>query len=284
MSPSNYSRALFAAAISLTSLAGAQTNVASIDVDDPRPVAAAIQSLLERFPVVITYEDPRFEHSRDIKDVTDAVRNPLALASTQRVLVPRGGILRASYELSVATGQPTDMGDVLRRILAANDTGPAGGRFRVLEAGGVFHVVPTAVRNAEGAWVTQASVLDTRISISVHGVNGFQLLDAIATEIEDASALRIGVAGEKFNNTLARYRGDMEAADELARDVLLRALHAISERFTWRLFYGPGVKYYILNLDVAAAAAGDSPQFVLPLPPRPGRPDSRLRDPTPTGP
>jgi hypothetical protein len=163
--------------------------------------------------------------------VTDAVRNPLAPPSTQRVLVPRGGSLQASYELSVATGQPTDMGDALRRIVAASDAGPAGGRFRVLEAGGVFHVVPTAVRNAEGAWVPQPSVLDTRISISVHGVNGFQLLDAIATEIEDASGLRIGVAGEKFNNALARYRGDMEAVDELARDVLLRALHAISERF-----------------------------------------------------
>jgi hypothetical protein len=273
---------MYAAAVSWTLLAGAQTNVASIYVDDPRPVAAAIQSLLERFPVVITYEAPRFEYSRDIKDVTHAVRNPLAPPSTQRVLVPRGGILQASYELSVATGQPTDMGEALRRILEANNAGPAGGRFRVLEAGGVFHVVPTAIRNAEGAWVPQASVLDTRITISVHDVNGFQLLDAIATEIEDASGVRIGVAGENFNNTLARYRGDMEAADEVAREVLLRALHAISERFTWRLFYGAGVKYYVLNLDVAAERPNEQPQFMLPPPPRPGDPTPAFVIPNPS--
>ncbi len=74
----------------------------------------------------------------------------------------------------------------------------------------------------------------------------------------------------------------MEAADELARDVLLRALHAISERFTWRLFYGPDLKYYVLNLDVAAERPNEQQPFVLPPPPRPGDPTPAFVIPNPS--
>jgi hypothetical protein len=54
----------------MTLSVGAQTNSVSFYVDGARPVAEAILSLTDRYPVVITYEDPRFEYSGDIKDVT----------------------------------------------------------------------------------------------------------------------------------------------------------------------------------------------------------------------
>lgn len=70
-------------------------------MDDPRPVAEAIRSLTARHPVVITYEDPRYEYSGDTLDVTEQVRNPLnrnAAGSAVRVLVPKGGLLQVSYD------------------------------------------------------------------------------------------------------------------------------------------------------------------------------------------
>lgn len=221
-----YHRLVFCIAACLASPIGAQTSSASIYVDDPRPVAEAIRSLLDRHPVVITYEDPRFEYSGDIKDVTDAIRRSPAPPGTRRTLVPRGGILQMSYDVAAATGEPADMRETLRRILEANDVGPAGGRFKVLESGAVFHVVPTAIRDATGAWAAQPSVLDVPITLSVQEVNGFQLLDAIAGQIKAASGAAISAGGENLTNTLARYRGRLEATDEPARDVLVRALHA----------------------------------------------------------
>jgi hypothetical protein len=273
---SNYVRVVLGVAAWLASSVGAQSNSVSIYVDDGRPVDAAIQSLVDRYPIVITYEDPRYEYSRDIKDVTDAIRNPLAPPATRRTLVPRGGILQASYDVSVATGQPTDTGEALRRILESNDVGPAGGRFRVLESGGAFHVVPTAIKNAGGSWVAQASVLDTPITLNLQGQSGYALLEAITKEVSRVGGTNIGFGGQAIN-ALVRHRGDVEANTEPAREVLMRMLHAISDRFIWRLFYDPSGKYYVLNLGVVAERPSEStPIFQLP-PPRPGDPTPAFR-------
>ena len=43
-------------------------------VDDPRPVAAAIDELTSRYGYLITYEDPPYSYSDDVKDVTAEVR------------------------------------------------------------------------------------------------------------------------------------------------------------------------------------------------------------------
>jgi hypothetical protein len=253
-----------------------QRNSVTIYVDDGRPVAEAIKSLFDRHAVVITYEDPRFEWSGDIKDVTAEIRNPAAPSVTRRTFVPRGGILQASYDVSVATGQITDVGDALRRILEANDVGPAGGRFRVLESNGVFHVVPTAVRDARGSWVTQVSILDTPITLHRQGESGFALLYAIIEEVNRGGGFNLGF-GLVPNNALARYQGDVEAANEPARDVLVRVLHAISGRLTWRLFCSPTDQSCFLNLGAVAEAPAEAAPILQLPPPRPGDPTPAFR-------
>src|SRR5438270_12728539 len=61
---------------------GSQTTNGVIVVDDPRPVAAAIQALERQFGVPITYEDPTYRYSGDSVDHT-AIPNP-----TQRAIDP----------------------------------------------------------------------------------------------------------------------------------------------------------------------------------------------------
>jgi len=53
----------------------------------------------------------------------------------------------------------------------------------VLESAGVFHVIPTHVKDARGAWVTQTSLLDTPITLHLQDQNGHALLEAIANEV-----------------------------------------------------------------------------------------------------
>lgn len=64
-----------------------------------------------------------------------------------RVLVPRGGGLFASYEVSAGTGTPVDVRRALDSVLDANNLNPFGARFRVQQAEQAQHVIPTQARS-----------------------------------------------------------------------------------------------------------------------------------------
>lgn len=253
-----------------------QTESVVLVVDDPRPLSAAVESLIERHPISITYEDPRYEFSGDIRDVTSQVRkNPSATDS--RVLVPRGGVLQTTYEIS--NGQPASAADTVRQIVETKNLDPVGGRFEVYQDGDVFHIVPTEIRDSRGAWVKQQSILRTPITFSSGELNGFQLIEAILKQVSAASGANIlGMSAERFTNAFYNYRGQIDATDEPARDVLLRALHSIHPRFTWFLNYDPSGQYYAF-----AVAKTTEPEF--PEPPEPPPVTApRPGDPTPAGP
>jgi hypothetical protein len=72
-----------------------QTRLTTLSVDDPRPLEAAVLALIKRYPLVITHEDPRYEFSGDMQDVSS--RNPRV---QHRVLIPLGGVLQANYRIS----------------------------------------------------------------------------------------------------------------------------------------------------------------------------------------
>jgi hypothetical protein len=242
-------------------------------VDDARPVQAAVIALLKSYPVVITYEDPKYEFGDDIVDLTDRMPNPPKV----RVLAPVGGVLQASYEASKETGQPISMAATLNDIVGAKNVSDRGGRFRVEQRGDVFHVVPAQIRDAHGAWLNKGSVLEAPISMTTPGMDGIELLEAVANKINEVTGTRIIVSGPDFTNTLRRYDGTVEAKSEPARDVLLRTLHAISPRFSWLLDYDPTFQYYVLNIVLATEPRPKEIPIDLSKVRRPG-------DPTPAGP
>src|SRR2546426_6553565 len=55
-----------------------ETKKANLSVQDPRPLAKAIEILEEKYGFVITYEDPRYTHPSEITDVTEKDRRDLA--------------------------------------------------------------------------------------------------------------------------------------------------------------------------------------------------------------
>jgi hypothetical protein len=57
--------------------AALQGQVVSLRADDNTPLATVLTQLEERYGWVITYEDPVYEHSSEVLDVTHLARRPL---------------------------------------------------------------------------------------------------------------------------------------------------------------------------------------------------------------
>ena len=76
-----------------------------------------------------------------------------------------------------------------------------------------------------------------------------QLLDTICSRISQATETRIAVGTIPLNLFLHR-RTQRGAASQKARDVLATMLEDIKggTNLSWRLFYDPGMKTYVLNI------------------------------------
>jgi hypothetical protein len=253
---------------------------AEIAVDDGRPVASAVIELMERHPVVITYEDAAYAYRDDIKDVTEEVRNPASPRSDTgyRVLVPVGGPLHVSYDVSSQTDKPTDLAAVLSSIVQSKNSMQTGGRFRVVQAGDVFHVIASQERDASGRWIDHASPLDLPITLTTETVNGRQAIEAILKEVSSRTGIEFMVTTMGGRSLMSQYHSVVQAQNEVARDVLLRTLHAMSDRLSWLMYYDAFTKRYFFNI-VAASAEPRPVAVPSENPPTPIKPG----DPTPTG-
>ena len=253
--------------------ANAQIESRDLTVDDPRPVAEAIFRMIRQYPTIVTYEDPRYVYSEDIQDVTERVRRN-ASDTGRRILVPKGGPLQVTYEVNTDSNQPVSCANVLAAILQAARVNPSGGRFAVKQQGEMFHVVPAQVRDISGKWVQQTPILDTPITLYVEQQDYHQLIEAIVAEVSKASGEKVVLYDDQFAPSFANRIGRVNATNQPARDVLMTALHAMSDRFTYRLLYDPGVKYYGLNLHLAAEPPQEpAPTHAQPVPdgPSPAR-------------
>ena len=266
--------AVICGALLLAVAASAQTARRDLYVEDPRPVAEAVLRLAKQYSTVVTYEDPRYAYSGDISDVTERIgRNP---ASSVRTLIPRGGLIQLSYDIDEGTGEPVDFRRTLEDILEVANASSLGGHFALRQEQRAFHIVPVEVRDSQGRWVQQPTLLDTPITISTGELNGYKLAEAILEKVGQANGVTIGLAVERFTNTFMRHSGRVSASNEPARDLLLKVLHDMSDRFTYLMLYDPSGKYYVLNVALAAERPREIPLDITLLP-RPG-------DPTPAGP
>jgi hypothetical protein len=256
---------------------GGRVNLA---VDDPRPVASAVLELMQRHPVVITYEDAVYAYTDDIKDVTEEVRNPASPRSDSgyRVLVPVGGPLHVSYDVSSQTNKPADLAAVLSSITQSKNSMPTGGRFRIVQAGDVFHVIASQERDAGGRWIDHASPLDLPITLTTEKVSGSQAIEAILKEVASRTGVEFTVITMGGRNLMSQFNGAVQAQNEVARDVLLRTLQSMNHRLSWLMYYDVSMKRYFFNV-VAASAEQRS---VITLPENPPT-EIKPGDPTPTG-
>lgn len=257
---------LAALALELASLRG---STATIDVVDPRPIAQAVQTLVSKYGYVITYEDPRYNYEGDLEDVTDRVRRgPARPGVASKIMVPAIDKITVSLP---ATSAPKDVAYALG--LLAQQPSRQGGHFRVERGADVFHVVPTEVRDKNGNWSANPSILDAPISLPAADYSELGMIRAICNAVGAANNVQVHVGvgfGRRIRIGAAEPLYHLEANNETARTVLLRALSASSPtKRTWLLFYDFTVKAYALNiLQVPDVRSVPQPRSVITTPQR----------------
>jgi hypothetical protein len=122
--------------------------------------------------------------------------------------------------------------------------------FQVVRTEDMLHVVPVSVQGQDGSLVRQSSILDARISLSPR--KDRTTLEALATllaAVQAATGQHV-LLGTSPTNLFVQSRMEEGAADETARDVLIRTVRATGRRLSWRLLYDPGDQAYFLNLHL----------------------------------
>ena len=245
----------------------------TLSINEARPVAGALRVLAAKYGLAISYEDPRYVYAGDIADVTlSAARDPSRItASSKRVIAPTNKSLSLSYEVSAETGQPADAAALLDQILAAYASGGVG-TFKIERTGELLHVVPALARNTQGLMEENASILLARISIPAEERSGMKFLEAFCTALSHATGFKVQPGIVPINNFM-QYRGTDGAADEVARDVLIRVLSRIGKKLTWAINYDPQTPRYGVNISSLARTYAP-PGSERELPPLPKTPQS----------
>lgn len=204
-----------------------------VDVDDPRPLAAAIQRLQALYGWIITYEDPPFRHASEHVDVTTQVSRSHR-TDQPPILGPRGGPLKFSF----ASPGPADAGVVLEALLTQYRRFGYPSDFRVLRSGAVLHVVPTRAKDARGVAVPYTPVLDMPIDIEDGERTVMEMLELITTRSN--GRLGIGRVPEAYFRRAKLLGG---ATGIPIRVVLLQTLQATGRQFSWRVLCDPAERF-----------------------------------------
>jgi hypothetical protein len=226
-----------------------------LKIDSTRPVERAAETFQSRYGYVISYEDPLYTYEDDLQDdapkiVRDYSR--YAPGTAPKLMGPKGGqlTLRLPASSSITSDE---LATALRQLVEAQASShQGGGHFRVEQAGDVFHVIPTEVRDRNGNWARYSSPLDAPISLPVQDRSEKELYRAIAEAASAATGVSIHAmvnGGIVTGPLLPEPRFNVGAIQERARDVLLRALQLHPTRQTWALRCGPGWRYAcVLNI------------------------------------
>ena len=115
-------------------------------VEDPQPVANAVQSLVTQHGDSITYEDPPYVYQGDLVD---------------------------RYESGVHDRIPAGHAGTSRKTRAGARGGKSRGHFRVVQTACVFHVMPAEVK--DGPWELGWAGLDPGLPhhVAKPGAHGF---------------------------------------------------------------------------------------------------------------
>lgn len=217
-------------------LARPQPSQVSIDVRGPRPLAEAAVELERQLGATVTYEDPPYEYTQDLEDVTAAVRTDGDLS--KRILVPRSGPLIFSYPIPAGAG-PEVRETAVRALADTFNTESNGARFQVVAQQPYLHIVPTMSRNAAGILEGRRSLLDVTVSMPAQEKTLMEAVTDLLQRLTESNGVEVGL-GTVPNNLLLQTKTSTHADNENARAVLQRFFAASDRRLSWHLYRGPG--------------------------------------------
>jgi hypothetical protein len=245
-------KALTSCLFLIACIAGAETRTAT--VQDPRPLAEAIDFLERVYNIPITYEDPPYVHASEVADVTAQVTRS---SMGRRILVPRGGSLSFAYEVTDAP--PTKdaarlaASAALGSLLASYQTAGGGARFTLIPESILLHVVPAQFTDQFGHLQNLKPILDTSVSLPAEERTAAKLVNDVC----DALSRRWGLIVTPGNvpyGLLASHKTTLSVSDKTARSVLDRLFAEIGTPLSWHLYHDPGLNWYVLNIHLVEPA------------------------------
>jgi hypothetical protein len=231
-------------------LGNASASPNTITVQSGRPVAEAIEELEKTYGWRITYEDPPYSHYSDLSVVTDIrlpatpVQSLSQLQAVQRVLrtlVPKGG----SLSFTLPSADPDELGAV-EALVKSYNASRGGNVFAVVQGLGLLHVVPRQMTGLSGNLEPVKPVLDTVITIEPKERTADALIEEVCKKISIATNTHVGTGPAAMN--ILQTKTSIGGSGKTARLILEQLILEIGVPLSWRLFYGPDVKWYVLNI------------------------------------
>lgn len=240
----------------------------TVTVNDPRPVAKAIELLERDFGLPITYEDPLYIHGSEMVDVTSDVR---LVPKATRIMIPRGLAFSFTYDAPSKRPSPskqaapplqTEGDGSARKAAAAKAITQAlsgyavlrgANAFSVVQDKGLLHVVPTQFTNSSGRVETAKPLLNTAVSIFPKQRTGAVFLNEVCQSLSSTTGQKV-VLGTIPTSLLMTRTTSITATSEPARTVISRFFAEFPEALSWRLLYDPGLRWYVLNIHVVRSS------------------------------
>lgn len=212
-----------------------------------RSLPEAADALDKRYGYVITVETPPYVYEGDLQDERE-LRNPgsLSKSTASPIMVAKEVPLSLNLPLA-ATVDRVAVSAIVKQLAQNGSKSDHGAHFRVEQAGDVFHIIPTEVRDATGNWVAHTPLFDTPISISTKERSMLDTVQAVCDALGAANHVSVRLLVYPLN-TLHYANSTVGASNEVARSVLTRALTGLDRKLTWRVFYDIPMNSYLLSI------------------------------------
>ncbi len=230
----------------------------SVSINDPRPIAKALERLEAIYGLPITYEDPIYIHESQLADVTERIRRE-PHSSANRVLIPKGETLSFTYNLPTTGIYPgggrrqsnadrkAAVVEAIGSIFHGHAVSGGASTFTVIEDNGLFHVIPADFVNTAGNTEKATPLLDTTMTITPQQRTGADLVREICHSLSLSTGQTV-VVGTTPASLLAKHATTIADSDATARSLLSRLFAEMRVPLSWQLFFDPGLQLYVLNI------------------------------------
>ena len=207
-----------------------QTRDVLISIEDGRPLAKLADEIERVTGVLVNYEDAPYGNSADVADLTEAVSR---MRSTSRVLVPRQGSINVTLHMGGSDAQ-NDVAAGLSAAISQHIAKRLPGLYALHENDNAMFIDPIQVLDAHGVMASSPSILATPVSIPYKERTEFETLETVLAEVARQAGVRIGAG--------------MGPWGWLTESKLM--------------FYDPGLKLYVFNVNVPAQIETATPTLV----------------------
>ncbi|MGH9404618.1 MAG: hypothetical protein ACRD3D_02145 [Terriglobia bacterium] len=227
----------------------------TVVINDPRPLAQAITAVSEEYGWVVDYEEPPWQSSRDLRDMSPAAWHA-AHPGKRGFMIPAGGAFQSTYtEGPDMWGSATREEQILDKVVSDYNNSNNPGKFLLRQqSDGSYAVIGDLAEDNNGSEVPVGAYLDTVITIP----SATRSADTTVDLILSAVSAKTGIVGRQGGlgsiNLMRQSTITVGGANEPARELLIQVAHAMGLKMVWDLWYLPDLQKYALKLRPAVLA------------------------------